>query len=43
MDDLDGIFPTLKFQIGEVEFNHSIEFEPYYYLEKFGSVLDGIQ
>lgn len=36
LSDLSS-YPTLELKIGEIEFNHTISFEPQYYLEKFGN------
>ena len=30
-------YPTIEFTIGEIEFNHTIKFEPIYYTQKFGN------
>ena len=35
MTDID--YPDIELTIGEIEYNHTIKFEPIYYLQKFGA------
>jgi hypothetical protein len=30
-------YPNIELTIGQIEYNHTIKFEPIYYLQKFGA------
>ena len=38
MNDLPSAYPTLKFKIGDIEYNNTIQIEPKYFVQKFTAV-----